>query len=298
VSKEFAACLPDCTVRRSELSNELPDGELETPIWNDELGSLTLSKIEDSSDERFRLRLADQLSVDISFGDQLVCEHPVSASVTQSTQQHFLIDQVLPRILGHNGHLVLHAAAICIGDEAVLLLGKSGCGKSSLAASFERAGYALLGDDALVVSWRGQCAHAQAVYPSLRLFPDSIHALFSEGVPTASVAHYTPKLRVSVPLKDKGESSALPIRAIFVLGAPSSDLEVQVNRKSIADACMSLVENSFVLDPTDRTRAPARLHDTSALAREVPAFDLSYPRAYSRLADVRAAILDALDRVA
>ena len=238
MSKEFAACLPDWTVRRSELSKELSDGELEIPIWIDELGFLTLSKIEDSGDERFRLRLADQLSVDISFGDKMVCEHAGSASVTNSTQQHFLIDQVLPRILGHKGRLVLHAAAIRIGGEAVLLLGKSGSGKSSLAASFEREGYALLGDDALVVSWHGQIALARAVYPSLRLFPDSIHALFSEGVPTASVAHYTPKLRVSVPLKDQGESSALPIRAIFVLEAPSPNSEIAVNRKSIADACM------------------------------------------------------------
>jgi hypothetical protein len=298
VSKEFAACLPDWTIRRSELRNELPVGELEIPIWIDEQGSLMLSRIEDSGDERFRLRLADQISVDISFGEQLVCEHAVSASVADSTHRHFLIDQVLPRILGHNGNLVLHAAAVRIGDEAVVLLGTSGTGKSSLAASFERAGHSLLGDDALVVSWRGQSAHVRAVYPSLRLFPDSIDALFSESVPTASVAHYTPKLRVSVPLKGEGEISALPIRAFFVLGAPSPNSEVQVHRKSIADACMSLIENSFLLDPTDKTRAPARLHDASALAREVPAFDLCYPRAYSRLADVRAAILDAVDRIA
>ena len=298
MSKEFAASLPDWTVRRSESSKELLVEELETPIWNDEQGSLALSRIEDSGNERFRLRFADQISVDINFGERLVCEHAASASVTHSTQQHFLIDQVLPRILGHKGKLVLHAAAIRIGGEAVLLLGKSGYGKSSLAASFERAGYALLGDDALVVSWRGQIADAQAVYPSLRLFPDSIHALFSEDIPTASVAHYTPKLRVSVPLKDKVESGALPIRALFALGAPSPYSDVQVSRKSIADTCMALVENSFVLDPTDKSRAPARLHDASALAREVPAFDLSYPRAYSRLPDVQAAILDALDRAA
>jgi hypothetical protein len=280
------------------LSNELPVGELEIPIWNDEQGSLMLSRIEDSDDERFRLRLADQLSVDISFGEQLVFEHSVSSSVTHSTQQHFLIDQVLPRILGHKGNLVLHAAAIRLGDGAFLLLGKSGSGKSSLAASFERAGYSLLGDDALVVSWLGQSAHARAVYPSLRLFPDSIDALCLQGTPTASVAHYTPKLRVSVPLKDGGDSSALPIRAFFVIGAPSPNSEILVQRRSIADACMALVENSFVLDPTDTSRAPRRLHEASKLAREVPAFDLYYPRAYSRLADVQAAILEALDQAA
>ena len=297
VAEELQRNLPDWTFREVD-----PEGssaiEAETLIWVDDQGLLALSRIADRPNDRYFLRFSDQIVVNICFDKLLLLERSLDPGVPPSTRQHFLADQVLPRILGHQGSLVLHAGAVRIGEEAILLLGKSGSGKSSLAASFEREGYALLGDDALVVSWHGQIAHARAVYPSLRLFPDSIHALFSEGVPTASVAHYTPKLRVSVPLKDQGESSALPIRAIFVLEAPSPNSEIAVNRKSIADACMSFVESSFVLDPTDKSRAPARLHDASALAREVPAFDLCYPRAYSRLAEVRTAILGALDRVA
>lgn len=293
MSKEFAACLPDWTVRKCEL-DQVAAERPENQIWTDEHGSLILSRVDDAS-ERFRLRLSSQLSVDISFEERLVCEHPVSSSVEHPAREHFLIDQVLPRILGHQGRLVLHAAAVRVGDQTILLLGKSGSGKSTLAASFDSAGCALLGDDALIVSWPKSIAEVRAVYPSLRLFPDSIDALFAGGVATASVAHYTSKLRVSVPLRDGGESGAFPIRALFVLCPPSRDPAVVVKRKSIAEACMALVENSFLLDPTDTDRAPGRLHDTSRLAGEVPAFDLYYPRAYSRLADVRAAILDAMD---
>lgn len=294
MSKEFVACLPDWTVRKCG-SRELPGDWPETQIWTDEQGSLILSRVDDDANERYRLRLSNQISVDIRFDELLVCEHSVSSPVAQPTREHFLIDQVLPRILGHQGRLVLHAAAVRVGDQAILLLGTSGSGKSTLAASFHSAGYALLGDDALIVSWSTAVADVRAVYPSLRLFPDSIEALFSDAVATASVAHYTPKRRVSVPLKDGGEDRALPIRALFVLGPHSRDSTVLVKRRSVAQACMALIENSFVLDPTDTSRAPSRLRDASKLAGEVPAFDLCYPRAYSALPDVQAAILAALD---
>ena len=291
---ELAASLPDWTVR-SVGPNSSFSANQETPIWVDEMGSLTLSRINDHADGDYRLRLADQIAVDINFDRRLVKERMHGASVAESTRRHFLVDQVLPRILGQNGELVLHAAALRVNNGAVLLIGQSGSGKSTLSASFDQAGYPLLGDDAVMVSWKDEFACAKAVYPSLRLFPDSIAALCLDGAPSASIAHYSPKLRLDVPVRHGGEGGACRILALFVLAAGSPSPDIGLRTKSIAAACMALVENSFVLDPTDTARAPARLHQASKLAREVPAFDLSFPRAYFRLADVRAAILQALD---
>ena len=298
MSGEFERCLPEWTVVTQDIGETALNKGTITPLWQDHAGQLVLTRIGTPAQSHYCLRFANLIKVDVLFPDRMIIERPLREDVTRPTREHFLVDQVLPRILGHQGKLVLHAAAVRNGDGAFLLLGKSGSGKSSLAASFDRAGFSLLGDDALVVSWRGDSPLAQAVYPSLRLFPDSIHALGLQDAQTASVAHYTPKLRISVPIKDGGESGALPIRALFMIGARSPNLEILVQPKSIADACMALVENSFVLDPTDKARAPGRLEQASRLAREVPAFDLCYPRAYSRLADVQAAILAALDQAA
>lgn len=57
---------------------------------------------------------------------------------------------------------------------------------------------------------------------------------------------------------------------------------------------MALVESSFALDPVDPDQALGRLNDASALARQVPAFEIAYPRDYARLPEVRQAILDQL----
>jgi len=65
---------------------------------------------------------------------------------------------------------------------------------------------------------------------------------------------------------------------------------------SVPQACMTFVENSFALDPSDTKRAALRLADASSLARRVPTFELSYPRDYGRLAEVRERILDRVKR--
>jgi len=61
----------------------------------------------------------------------------------EHTIEHLLVDQVLPRLLAHEGQLLLHACAVNVDGRTVLFLGKSGWGKSTIAALFHHAGYRL-----------------------------------------------------------------------------------------------------------------------------------------------------------
>lgn len=186
----------------------------------------------------------------------------------------------------------MHAGAFRVSKHCALVVGASGRGKSSLVASFDRAGLPLIGDDALVISTADGVSCAKAVYPSLRLFPDSIEALFEGSVRTTEVAHYTMKQRINVPVSADIAIQATPILAMFILREPSIRGEIRLDRLSVAESCMSVVENSFALDPSDIFGAAERLRSASALARDVPTFAISYPRDYARLPDVREAVLD------
>jgi hypothetical protein len=68
--------------------------------------------------------------------------------------QRLLIAQVLPFAAVLRGLEVLHAGAVAIEDGAVVLLGTSGAGKTSLAAALERRGATFLCDDVLAVESR------------------------------------------------------------------------------------------------------------------------------------------------
>jgi hypothetical protein len=113
-----------------------------------------------------------------------------------ATLRHLLLDQVLPRVLAHRGHVVLHAASVRIHERIVAIAGTTGAGKSTLAASFLIAGHPLLSDDGLLLDPGPSGTLAQPTYPSLRLWPQTVERLFAEAPTMEPMAHYSTKRRL------------------------------------------------------------------------------------------------------
>ena len=67
------------------------------------------------------------------------------------------VDGVTPKLLALRGMLVLHASAVAKADEVRAFLGPSGAGKTTTARAFEKAGWALVSEDVVVLR-----AHADA----------------------------------------------------------------------------------------------------------------------------------------
>jgi hypothetical protein len=213
--------------------------------------------------------------------------------ITTETLRHLLLDQVLPRLLAHHGRLIVHGAAVQVDDRALVFVGDTGAGKSTLAASFNADGYRLLCDDGVVLTPGKSCTMALPTYRSLRLWPDSVAGIYAEVAPkVAPMAHYSTKQRVLV---DDGSPSArepLPLAAVYVLSSTADTETTTVTRVSTRDACMAIIRNAFQLDVTDRDRAADLLSKAGDVSERVPVFALSYPRGYAHLPAVRAAVLE------
>jgi hypothetical protein len=218
-------------------------------------------------------------------------------ALDSDTLTHLFADQVLPRVLAHEGALVVHGGAVQIGPTAIAVVGRSGQGKSTLVASFGQSGHAILGDDALIVSSLPPPT-VSAVYPSLRLFPDSLDAVYTVSPEVSAVAHYSTKRRVAVPARDDIAGSTLPLSAIFTLAPTPLDGRIAVRKATPVEACMTIVEQTFALDPADPREMVRRFTAAAALANTVPAFAISYPRDYHRLPEVQDMIVHQLADVA
>ena len=272
-----------------------PDVLVEKFLWLDVSGSLAVSFVDKPGAGYFRLYQDNQIYVDVLPRNQLVVRS--DEDVQESTVEHFLADQVIPRAIAQSGKLVLHAGGVRNGDGAILFMGKSGQGKSTLTASFDSSGLALMGDDAMVISSCAGTHFAQSVYPSLRLFQDSVSALLPERIETSSVSNLSDKRRIDIPVESNLGGKKLPISAIISIGPTSVSDDVSSRTMSIAETCMGLVENSFLLDPTDMVRVARNLSAASEIARRVPSFEISYPRDYSRLPEVRNIVLKQLKQL-
>lgn len=258
-------------------------------LWADEQG-LEVSSSAVNSTVEYQMRFWDQALAHIQPQLKSINLTALSDNTTDTTVEHLLVDQIYPRLLAHEGQLVLHAGAVGINGKLALFLGDSGMGKSTLVASLYQAGASLLNDDTLVVGQDAYGFSGQAIYHGLRLLPDSLASLFPMQTETRQMAHYSPKQRLNVAMPDDQDTGAQPLGAMFFLAPATDELTISLRLMSAAETCMGIITNSFSLDPTDTLLACKKLQQASTLANAVPAFELSYPRNYAVLPQVHAKI--------
>jgi hypothetical protein len=251
------------------------------------LDGSTVALADGGNFNNFRVSFAGVAEFLIDFGrkDLRIFRLP---GCSEPSIRHLLGDQILPRILAHQGALVLHAAAAENDRGMVLFVGLSGSGKSTLAASLHNNGYRLVGDDAILVSAGGERALGRAVYRSLRLFPDSVEALVAGDAHVTGVATYTAKRNVIFPDDDRS-NQPVPIRAAFLLDPTPRD-HILVEAINASEACIAFIEHSFWMDPSDLGRTKRRITQASTVAETVPTFRFAYPRDYAALSAVHEAI--------
>lgn len=198
-----------------------------------------------------------------------------------TTLEHLLVDQVLPRLLAQQGHLLVHASALAIAGRHALFLGPSGGGKSTLAGLLQHAGHAVLSDDCVQLEPDGERFKAIPTYPSLRLYADSIEEVFPQPIESTPVASYSDKRRIPVAFSG-GDGTGVPVDALYLLGDPTEAGEtIRIAPLRPAQACEALLRHSFRLDLGDRAATASHFTRCSAVARAVPAFHLDYPRDFA-----------------
>lgn len=251
--------------------------------------------LEDAGPSGVDMAFGDLARFRISFDDRTVTVKSVRADADAATIAHMLDDHVAPRIIAaESGELVLHGSAIEVGGRLAIFLGETGSGKSTLAASFLADGHRLMGDDAVVISASDSGMLGEAVYPSLRLFPESIAEVFGGPVETSSMAFYSDKRQVEAqPVNARGLTEAcgdrIPLGAIFIL--TQGETGVTIDPFFPSDACIALVENSFAFDPRDPAAAAQRMAQAARVAAATPCYELAYPYDFGLLGAVRAQVI-------
>ena len=237
----------------------------------------------------------DVARIRIDLGRRTIVCFDIDPETDDSVITHILHDHIAPRLLAEIGELVLHASAVQFGDGVAIFLGETGAGKSTLAASLHRAGYRLLGDDAVIVAPGADGYHAQVVYPSLRLFPEVISRLLDATADTSPMSDYSDKKNVYLPEVADGAACPAPLFSIFFLSGDCGATNASATPLDSTRACIKLVEQSFTLDARDPVCASHRLAAVSQLAQSVPAYTLAYPHDFDRLGEVGAVIESVLD---
>jgi hypothetical protein len=181
------------------------------------------------------------------------------------------------------------ATVVTVPGGAVAFLGKTGMGKSTLAASFALNDAAFLTDDALLIEETDKSCRALPSHASLRLWDDSVKELVGPHSMLAAEISYSSKARLLAGKALAYRDEPQCLLAAFLL---ERQRVTKVSIRSLAgsESHMAWLRNSFLLDIEDRELLAQHFDWTLRIADTVPTFALDYPRDYGMLPEVRKSV--------
>jgi hypothetical protein len=193
----------------------------------------------------------------------------------------YLLGPVIGFVLRLRGVTCLHASAVEVDGQGLAILGPPGAGKSTLAAGFANAGFAVLSDDvAPVLNRRGGFA-VQPGYPRLRLWPDSVQALYGSVDLLPRITPTWDKRHLDLTdCRYRFLDRPAPLSAVYVLDERTDGAPV-IEAMRPRDAVLALVANTYanyLLDADMRAQEFGELQTLATLVplrRVQPASDIS-----------------------
>jgi hypothetical protein len=163
--------------------------------------------------ESLRLEIPNVASYRLDGNDRFVIEPYMPIDATDI--KVFLFGTMLTVLCYRRGLVPLHASAVEINGRALLLAGRSGIGKSTLAACLVARGYRLIGDDLVALDHSNGSARIWPSFARLKLWQDAADHLgwSTDGLPQARVE--LRKFFIPVP---PGPMHPLPPAHLVILG--------------------------------------------------------------------------------
>jgi hypothetical protein len=155
----------------------------------------------------------------------------------------FLIGSAFGALMHQRGLLPIHGSAIEVNGGAVLFVGPSGHGKSSLAGAFHLRGYRLMADDVCVVSTtNGGLPLVYPGFPRLKLWSDTLEKL---GKNPQGLHKITPvEDKRHLPLDTGFCSDPRPLRRIYELTTTDTQEFELIHLQGI-DKLVTIMEHTY-----------------------------------------------------
>jgi hypothetical protein len=223
-------------------------------------------------------------------GSLTVARRPVAPAGLQ----HVLARRVLPRTGMLHGRIGLHAASVSDGRRAVIILGASHAGKSTLSAALhQHLGWQVLADDISLITPGEHSVCCFRVGTGTCLRADAQARLQISATDSRSIPHQSEK-RWCAADSESGPAATV-VRAIVVLSPDGRD-RIRLSRLSPARALVDASARQVLFSPPDRTARSAVMNSLARVVERVPAYAFSYPRSFDCLPAVTARLRDCLEQ--
>lgn len=246
----------------------------------------------------YLLKIHGYLDFKISSNGRYITYYPKSTTL----REHIWIGLFGPALslaLRLQEIITLHSSAIAYQDQAIVFLGDSGVGKSTLSAAFAiEDKYDLITDDVLPIYQTGQEFYAAPGVPWIKLWPEVCNYFLENELEFTKVSpeiekRYVPYSSDKVCIC----SRTCQLGRIYLLEpfAPTiPKKEIAIQPISPLEATFALVKHTFHGYALEGKILAKELRAYTRLASQVPVYRIFYPKNFEVLTSVRSVILEAL----
>ena len=253
---------PDLAIRLGDVPHELSQAQERESIYQISTGRLLL-KID---------KVARYL---VSDGREITVE-PHSTAAEKDVRL-FLLGSAMGALLHQRGVWPLHGSAVANRNGAVLFVGDSGSGKSTMAGAFHQRGFQALSDDVCAIT-EGDNGTIQVwpAIPRIRLWTDSVLKLGGEPNQLTRTRDSLDKYELSLQQFGLG-----PVKVQVVYAMYTSDAQEAVRLILLKgfDKLQELTTNTYRLPfLAGMQLAPQHFQQAQALARQARVVRITRPR--------------------
>ena len=166
----------------------------------------------------------------------------------QDYLETYLRGPIMGFVLRLRNVTALHASAVSVHGQAIVLCGESGSGKSTTAAGFALAGASVLCDDIVPVVTHRDEFFVCPGYPQIGLWPDAVQGLLGAADALPRWTANWEKCFLALDGKNgRFEAHNLPLGAIYLL-APrtTSSTAPRIEELRNHEALIELVQNTYM----------------------------------------------------
>ena len=252
----------------------------------DESGTPTLRVVR-LSEKYYRFRYSDETEFLIDReGNNIWAVWPQTFTIEDMAT--YLLGPIMGFVLLLRGCISLHASAIAIDDRAIALVGPAGAGKSTTAAAFAELGYSILAEDVVTLDDRGDLFVVQPAYPCIRLWPESVAALYGEHNDLPRLTPNWEKRFLDLTQQPyQFHEEPLSLAAIYLLEERSeSSAAPFVKQVPESKALMSLVANTYATRLMDKVMRAREFETLSRLLKTIPVRQITPHASTSRIPEL------------
>lgn len=209
----------------------------------------------------------------------------------------YLLGGVFGFVLSLRGIPPLHGSAVSVGGRAVAFLGPPEAGKSTIAAALANRGYAVVTDDILVLLETSDGLLVQPGYPRLRLWPESVSALYGRDDALPPLTPTWDKRYLDLTKNGyQFQARPLPLAAIYVLAPGRQDsVGPRVEPLRSHAAVSKLVANTYVRYYRDKMIRALQFEVLTRLMHHVSVRQINGYRDLNRISNLCQVVLDDLE---